>query len=60
MVYDVYFWNKLIGTYQSLNKANAALHRQDRHAPIRSVSFVKARVPRPGNRAPITVRRKVR
>ncbi len=43
MVYDVYVWGKLIATYKSLNKANAALYRHDPRGFSRVVSFVKAR-----------------
>ena len=27
-VFDVYVWSKLVGTYQTLNKAKAALYRR--------------------------------
>jgi hypothetical protein len=55
-VFDVYVWNKLAGTYQTLNKAKAALYRKTPNP--NSLSFVRDRTPKPGHRAPLELRRR--
>jgi hypothetical protein len=56
-VFDVYAWNKLVGTYQTLNKGKAALYR--RIQTPNSPSCVRKRTPEPGRRAPHVIRKVV-
>lgn len=58
MVFDLYIHSRLVTTYQSLNKANAALYRRTGLVGRRYGCFVRARVPQYGKRAPAAIWRR--